>query len=233
MRTEFAEGYRTVDAAISSRRSIRAFLPTPVARATVEEILDIAARAPSGTNMQPWRIHAMAGERLRRFCDAVEGAFLYGPAEKREYLYYPNEFFEPYLSRRRQVGFALYDLMGIKRGETDKMKLAHARNFRFFDAPVGLICTIDRRLELGSWIDYGIFLGNIMVAARGRGLDTIAQAAFASMPNAVRAALDLPESEAIVCGMAIGYEDKDATVNSLRTPRVPAREFTRFDGFPD
>jgi len=221
-----------VDDAITSRRSVRAFLPTPVARETIEAMLDVAARAPSGTNMQPWRVHALAGEELRKFCDSVEAAFLAGGhGEAREYKYYPDQFFEPYLSRRRDVGWALYSLLDIKRGEDAKMRLAHARNFRFFGAPVGLICTIDRRLNIGSWLDYGFFLGNICAAARGRGLHTIAQAAFASWPDTIRAALGLPEEEAIVCGMAIGYEDKDAQVNTLRTPRAPAAEFTRFMGF--
>ena len=223
-----------VDAAITSRRSIRAFLPTPVPRATVEHILDVAARAPSGTNMQPWRVHALAGEALRAFCDKVEGAFLEGGhGQEREYKYYPDEFVEPYLSRRRQVGFAMYELLDIKRGENEKMKLQHARNFRFFDAPVGLICTIDKRLNVGSWLDYGFFLANICAAARGRGLDTIPQAAFASLPDTIRAALGLPEQEAIVCGVAIGYADPDAPVNRLHAPRVPAAEFTRFAGFAD
>jgi len=221
-----------VDAAITSRRSVRAFLPTPVPRAAVEHILDVAARAPSGTNMQPWKVHALAGAPLKSFCDKVETAFLEGGhGQKREYLYYPDEFFEPYLSRRRQVGFAMYDLLGIRRGENEKMKLQHARNFRFFDAPVGLVFTVDRRLNIGSWLDYGIFLGNIMVAARGHGLDTIAQAAFASLPNTIRAALGLPDSDAIICGMALGYEDKTAPVNQLRTPRAPAGEFCSFQGF--
>ncbi|MSP04214.1 MAG: nitroreductase [Acetobacteraceae bacterium] len=221
-----------VDAAITTRRSVRAFLPTKVARATVEEILDVAARAPSGTNMQPWRVHAMAGGALKAFCDRVEGDFLAGGVgQQREYKYYPDEFFEPYLSRRRQVGFAMYDLLDIRRGETEKMKLQHARNFRFFDAPVGIICTIEKRLNVGSWLDYGFFLGNICAAARGRGLDTIPQAAFASLPDSVRAALGLTEQTGIVCGVAIGYADRDATVNQLCTPRAPASEFTHFTGF--
>lgn len=221
-----------VDEAITSRRSVRGFLPTPVAREVVEEILNIAARAASGTNMQPWKVHALAGDPLQAFCDKVETAFLTGePAQKREYLYYPDEFFEPYLSRRRQVGFAMYDLLGIKRGENDKMKLQHAKNFRFFGAPVGLICTVDRRLNIGSWLDYGIFLGNMMTAIRGRGLACIAQAAFASLPQTIRDALDLPESDAVVCGMAIGHEDTSEPVNALRTPRAPAAEFCSFKGF--
>lgn len=223
-----------VDATMTSRRSVRAFLPTPVPRATIVHLLDVAARAPSGTNMQPWKVHAMTGAPLQAFCDAVETAFLDGGrGQAREYKYYPDEFFEPYLSRRRQVGFAMYDLLEIRKGETEKMKLQHAKNFRFFGAPVGLICTIDRRLNIGSWLDYGFFLGNICSAARGHGLDTIPQAAFASLPDTIRAALALPETESIVCGMAIGYADPDATINSLHTPRAPAAEFSRFMGFAD
>jgi nitroreductase len=222
-----------VDAAITSRRSLRAFLPTQVPRATVEHLLDVAARAPSGTNMQPWRAHVMAGARLRRFCDVVEAAFLAGATEARDYRYYPETFFEPYLARRREVGWGLYSLLGIGRGDTDKMRLQHARNFRFFGAPVGVIFTIDRRLEIGSWLDYGMFLQNVMVAARGIGLDTCPQAAFANFPDTVRAALDLPVQEVIVCGMAIGYADPNAVENALQTTRVPAREFASFAGFDD
>lgn len=222
-----------VEAAITSRRSIRAFLPTPVPRATVERLLDVAARAPSGTNMQPWRAHAMAGEKLRSFCDTVEAAFLADVTDERDYRYYPEPFFEPYLSRRREVGWALYSLLGIGRADTDKMRRQRAWNLRFFGAPVGVIFTIDRRLEIGSWLDYGMFLQNIMVAARGLGLDTCPQAAFANCPNTVRAALGLPFQDVVVCGMAIGYADPAAPENTLRTPRVPAREFTTFAGFDD
>jgi nitroreductase len=223
-----------VDAAITSRRSLRAFLPTPLPRATVEHLLNVAARAPSGTNMQPWRGHAMAGERLRRFCDVVEAAFLAGaPAEARDYRYYPETFFEPYLARRREVGWGLYTLLGIGRGDTDKMRLQHARNFRFFGAPVGVIFAVDRRLEIGSWLDYGMFLQNVMVAARGLGLDTCPQAAFANFPDTVRAALGLPFQDVIVCGMAIGHADPDAVENTLQTTRAPAREFMSFAGFED
>jgi nitroreductase len=222
-----------VDAAITSRRSLRAFLPTPVSGAVVEHLLDVAARAPSGTNMQPWRAHVMAGARLRRFCDVVEAAYLAGVPEERDYRYYPETFFEPYLARRREVGWGLYALLGIGRSDTDKMRLQHARNFRFFGAPVGVIFTVDRRLEIGSWLDYGMFLQNIMVAARGLGLDTCPQAAFANLPNTVRAALGLPYQDVVVCGMAIGHADPDAVENSLQTTRVPARDFATFEGFEE
>jgi nitroreductase len=222
-----------VDAAITSRRSLRAFLPTPVPRATVEHLLDVAARAPSGTNMQPWRGHVMAGQQLCRFCDAVEAAFLAGVTETRDYRYYPDMFFEPYLSRRREVGWGLYSLLGIGRADIDKMRVQHARNFRFFGAPVGMIFTIDRRLAIGSWLDYGMFLQNVMVAARGLGLDTCPQAAFANFPNTVRAALELPFEDVVVCGMAIGHADPTAIENTLQTTRVPAREFMNFSGFEE
>ena len=223
-----------VDAAITSRRSVRAFLPTPVSRAVIEQILDVAARAPSGTNMQPWQVHVLAGAARERFCATVEAAFLDGTADTtRDYRYYPDPFFQPYLSRRREIGFGLYALLNIGRGEADKMRRQHARNFRFFDAPVGLICTIDRRLEIGSWLDYGMFLENIAVAARGRGLDTCPQAAFAALPNTVRAALGLPHEQVVVCGMAIGYADPDAPENRLHSTRVPAAEFADFRGFTD
>ncbi len=230
---DMTEGSAVVDAAITSRRSLRAFLPTPVPRGTVEHLLDVAARAPSGTNMQPWRAHAIAGDRLKRFCDEVEAAFLAGTQEARDYRYYPETFFEPYLSRRREVGWGLYNLLGIGRGDTDKIKRQHARNFRFFDAPVGVIFTVDRRLEIGSWLDYGMFLQNVMVAARGLGLDTCPQAAFASFPDTVRAALGLPHQDVVVCGMAIGHADPDAVENTLHTTRVPARAFATFEGFEE
>jgi nitroreductase len=220
-----------VAAAITSRRSIRAFLPTPVARETVERILDIAARAPSGTNMQPWRGYVLTGAPLKRLSAALVAEAMAGTPVEAEYRYYPETFFEPYLSRRRKVGWDLYGLLGIGRGEGEKMKRQHARNFAFFGAPVGLIFTIDRRLEIGSWLDYGIFLGNVMTAARGMGLDTCPQAAFAPHHRTIRAHLPIPEEEVVVCGMALGYADPAAPENALVTERVPAREFCTFLGW--
>ena len=220
-----------VAAAITSRRSIRAFLPTPVARETVERILDIAARAPSGTNMQPWRGYVLTGAPLKRLSAALVAEAMAGTPVEAEYRYYPETFFEPYLSRRRKVGWDLYGLLGIGRGETERMRRQHARNFAFFGAPVGLIFTIDRRLEIGSWLDYGIFLGNVMTAARGMGLDTCPQAAFAPHHRTIRAHLPIPEEEVVVCGMALGYADPAAPENALVTERVPAREFCTFLGW--
>ncbi len=223
-----------VDHAITSRRSIRRFLPIPIPAAAVEAILDVAARAPSGTNMQPWRGYVLAGPAKAALCDAVQAVFdRQEPGHVQEVQYYPDEFFEPYLSRRRAVGWELYGLLGIARGEVSKMKAQHRRNFQFFDAPVGMIFTIDRRLATGSWLDYGMFLENVMTAARGRGLDTCAQAAWSHYHQAIRPLLGLAPEETVICGMALGYADPDAPENMLSTTRAPARGFMRFDGFDD
>jgi nitroreductase len=220
-----------VEEAITSRRAIRAFLPDPIDRALVEHLLDVAARAPSGTNMQPWRAHVLTGEPLRRFCDAVCAAHD-DPAFKpgTTWRYYPETFFEPYQSRRRKVGWDLYALLGIARGEHRKMHDQHGRNFRFFDAPVGMIFTIDRRLEIGSWLDYGMFLANLMTAARAHGLDTCPQAAFAPFHAVVAEQLGLAEEEVTVCGVALGRADLSAPENALVTEREPAARFATFHG---
>ncbi len=224
----------SVDAAIASRRSIRRFLPTPVPLEMVEAILDVSARAPSGTNMQPWRGYALAGTAKDALVSAVQAAFdARDPEHQQEVQYYPDAFFEPYLSRRRAVGWELYGLLGIAKGEGKKMQAQHRRNFQFFDAPVGLIFTIDRRLATGSWLDYGMFLENIMVAARGRGLDTCAQAAWSHFHKAIRPVLGLAEEETVVCGMALGYADAEAAENTLVTTRETARTFMRFEGFSE
>ncbi|HWK43782.1 MAG TPA: nitroreductase [Stellaceae bacterium] len=218
-----------VDQAIESRRSLRAFLPTPVPRETVERILDVAARAPSGTNMQPWRVHVLGGATRAALSAEIEAAHLSGePGPEQEYPYYPERFFEPYLGRRRKVGWDLYNLLGITRDQTEKMRHQHARNFAFFDAPVGMIFTIDRRLAIGSWLDYGMFLQNIMIAARARGLDTCPQAAFAGYHAIIRRHLALDAGDMVICGMSLGHADPDAIENSLVTERVPAGAFATF-----
>lgn len=215
--------------AIASRRSVRAFLPDPVPRATVERILTAAARAPSGTNMQPWRVRVLTGGAKARLSKAVWDAAMTEPEQhKSEYAYYPAQFTEPYQSRRRKVGWDLYGLLGIKKGDTEKMRLQHARNYLFFDAPVGMICTIDRVLEIGSWLDHGMFLENIMIAARGFGLHTCPQAAFAPFHKVIRRELGIPESEMVVCGMSLGYADPDRVENTLVTAREPVSAFARF-----
>lgn len=223
-----------VEMAVAGRRTVRAFLPTPVPRSLVAHLLDVAARAPSGTNMQPWRAYVLHGEAKRRVSESLLRAHADPPGSHRaEYEYYPEPFFEPFLTRRRKVGFDLYGLLGIARGETEKMHRQHGRNLLFFDAPVGLVFTIDRRLKIGSWLDYGMFLQNIMVAAREHGLETCVQAAFAPFHDVLRRELPIGDEEIVVCGMSLGYADPDAPENQLVTVREPARAFTTFIGFED
>lgn len=220
-----------VDAAITSRRSIRAFLDKPVDRADVERILEVAARAPSGTNTQPWKVVVVTGQARRRLCDAIL-AVNADPEQARahteEYAYYPREWVAPYVDRRRKVGWDLYSLLGLTRDNKAGMAAQHARNYAFFDAPVGLIFTIDRILEQGSWLDYGMFLQNIMVAARARGLDTCPQAAFTQYHRVIAQQLSLPENDMVVCGMALGWADPEKIENTLVTEREPANSFARF-----
>jgi nitroreductase len=225
------ERQKIVDDAITSRRSIRAFLPTPVARGDIEAILQVAARAPSGTNTQPWKVYVLTGESRKRLSDAVLKTYLDPELSKQhaeEYHYYPRQWVSPYIDRRRKVGWDLYSLLGLGRENKAGMQAQHGRNYKFFDAPVGLIFTIDRILELGSWLDYGMFLQNIMVAARGRGLDTCPQAAFTQFHKVIAEVLNLPDSEQVVCGMSLGFADPYKIENTLVTEREPVTGFARF-----
>lgn len=229
MASETGDETAIVDEALTSRRSVRAFLPTPVDDETIRDILKVAARAPSGTNMQPWKVYVVTGDKKQALADAILNSGIRAEkAEWDEYRYYPDQFFEPYLTRRRAVGFALYGHLGIGRRDVDQMRAQHDRNFVFFDAPVGMIFTIDRRLNQGSWIDHGMFLQSIMIAARGRGLHTCPQAAFAPYHRQIRPLLGIPDEEIVVCGMALGHEDESKPENRLRTERAPLDEFVTF-----
>ena len=220
-----------VDAAITSRHSMRAFLPTPVPRAMLEEILSVAARAPSGTNTQPWQVHVLTGAARQRLSDRI-GAVCANPAElathQEEYAYYPTQWVSPYIDRRRKIGWDLYGLLGITKTDKARMQQQNNRNFQFFDAPVGLIFSIDRVMQQGSWLDYGMFLQNIMVAARGRGLHTCPQAAFTQFHRVIAQELAFRPEQMLVCGMALGYEDKGESANTLRTEREPVAKFVTF-----
>jgi nitroreductase len=224
-------GVSWVDAAISGRRSVRAFRAEAVPESIVREILQVSARAPSGTNTQPWKVHVLTGAARQRLCDRIVAAFN-DPVESarhvEEYPYYPREWVSPYIDRRRKVGFDLYGLLGIGKGDRDRMQAQHARNFEFFGAPVGLIFTIDRVMQQGSWLDYGMFLQNIMIAARARGLDTCPQAAFTQFHRLITEELLLSPSEMVVCGMALGVADPDAIENRLITERVSVEQFATF-----
>jgi nitroreductase len=217
--------------ALMSRRSVRAFRSDPVPRETVEAILAIASRAPSGSNIQPWQVQVLAGEPLASLKAALMATAPEAERTKPPYEYYPVKWFEPYQARRRSLGWALYGTLGIAKGDRERMAAQHARNFVFFDAPVALMFTIDCDLELGSWLDYGMFMQNVMIAARAFGLDTCPQAAVIYPHAVVRRELGLDERERLVCGMALGHARADAPENALVTEREPVEGFARFRGF--
>ncbi len=223
----------SVEEAILSRRSLRAFRPDPVRREMVERLLALAGRAPSGTNIQPWNVYVVAGEARDRLTAAMHAEVMQHGEEgwKREYEYYPTQWRDPYLARRRKLGWDLYGLLGIGKGERDKTRLQHARNYLFFDAPVGLVITLERDLPVGAWLDTGMFLQSLMLAARGFGLDTCPQAAIASAHTVLRRELQIPQKEIVVCGMSLGYARADAIENTLVTEREPVARFARFFGF--
>jgi nitroreductase len=223
----------TADEAIRTRRSVRAFLSTPVPRAAVEELLALASRSPSGTNIQPWKVRVVAGEARDRLCGAILGALDRDgqAAHKRDWNYYPVNWREPYLSRRRKIGWDLYGLLGIGKGDFEGTERQRRRNFEFFGAPVGFIFTLDEDLEIGSWLDLGIFIGALAIAARGKGLDTCPQAAFADFHRIIREELGIPDNEIVICAMALGHADPDAVENRLVTERAAPSEFAIFQGF--
>jgi nitroreductase len=220
-----------VDDAITSRHSMRAFLPTPVAREDIEQMLEVAARAPSGSNTQPWKVYVLTGAIKERL--SAEILKTYADKERfesltEEYRYYPDQWGSPYIERRRKVGLDLYKLLGLGRDDKAGMHAQHGRNYQFFDAPVGFIFTMDRTMNTGSWLDFGCFLQNLMVAARGRGLDTCAQAAFNRFHPVIREVTGIPESELVICGMALGFADHSKIENSLISEREPVAGFARF-----
>ena len=220
-----------VDTAITTRRSLRAFLPTPVPRQTIEDILAVAARAPSGTNTQPWKVFVLTGAAKTELSRKIMAAHN-DPVERathtEEYAYYPTEWKSPFIDRRRKVGWDLYGLLGIAKTDKARMHAQHGRNYEFFDAPVGLMFTIDRILRQGSWLDYGMFLQSIMVAARGRGLDTCPQAAFMQFHRIITEHVGAPDNEQVVCGMSLGYADPGAVENTLVTERDAVDAFAHF-----
>ena len=222
-----------VETAVTSRASVRAFLPTAVPKETIARILEAASYAPSGSNMQPWKVRVVTGAVKDRLVAAVSAEHDAGRMQERDFKYYPTPFPEPYLTRRRATGWGLYGALNIEKGDKEAMHRQHGRNFLFFDAPVGLIFTIDNTLEMGSWLDYGTFLQNIMVMARGLGLATCPQAAWCSFHSTVKDVLEIPDDEIVVCGMALGHADTSEVVNDYRPVREPVDGFTQFLGFDD
>ena len=222
---------KIVDDAITSRHSIRAFLQTPIAREDIEHMLEVAARAPSGSNTQPWKAYVLTGDIKSRL--SAEITKVYEDSEQfnaltEEYRYYPHQWETPYIERRRKVGLDLYKLLGLGRENKAGMHAQHGRNYLFFDAPVGMIFTMDRTMNTGSWLDFGCFLQSLMVAARARGIDTCPQAAFNRFHPVIRRVTGIPESEIVICGLAMGFADHTRIENSLISERSPVCEFTKF-----
>ncbi len=222
-----------VDAAIRSRMSVRAFTQQPVGREAITDILQVASRAPSGTNCQPWKVYVLQGASrdtlVDKVCaahDALRADPTLAAQYAEEYDYYPQKWVSPYIDRRRENGWGLYGLLGIGKADKDKMHAQHQRNYRFFDAPVGLMFTVDRVMGRGSLVDYGAFLQNIMVAARGRGLHTCPQAAWNGFSSIILPHIGAGADEMLVCGMSMGYADASEVVNTFYTPRVVVADFT-------
>lgn len=218
-----------VDEAILGRYSARAFLrDKSVPRETIERLLQIAGRAPSGSNIQPWKVYVLTGTALNDLRDELVRRHRAGENGDLEYNYYNLDWRDPYLARRRKTGWGLYQLHGVPKGDRDAGRAVHRRNYEFFDAPCGFIFTVDRDLELGAWLDYGMFINSLMLAARGFGLETCAQAAFCQYHAVIQQRLRIPSTEMIVVGMSLGYPDPNAKVNSYRTERVGLDEFVRW-----
>jgi nitroreductase len=221
----------TVDAAITSRASVRAFLPQPVPREVIEDILRVAARSPSGTNTQPWNVWVLMGESklaLSRKLQVVHNNPTEAATHTEDYAYYPTQWQSPFIERRRKVGWDLYSLLGLAKTDKAGMHAQHGRNYNFFDAPVGLMFTIDRVMQQGSWLDYGMFMQSLMVAARGRGLDTCPQAAFNQYHRIILPHIGAPAEHRLVCGMSLGFADTAAVANTLTTEREAVASFARF-----
>lgn len=219
-----------VSDAIEGRRSTRAFLKTPVSEATLTSILNTARFAPSGVNTQPWQVVVVRGEYIQQIGRAIIEARETGTPENPDYHYYPTAWVEPYKSRRKACGLALYSSVNIGLQETEKRKKQWYQNYYFFGAPVGLLFFLDATLEKGSWVDMGMFIQNVMLAAREQGLETCPQASLAEYPDIVRKIVSVSKEKALLCGMAVGYADKTAPINHYRTDREPVASFTKWLG---
>ena len=213
--------------AVTSRRSIRAFTDQPIDQNTIEAIIRDASRAASGTNIQPWHVTILTGQAKDELVDAVQAAFDAGESEK-DGKYYPDEFVEPYKARRRKIGWDMYGLIGIERGDTDKMIAQARQNYEFFGAPVGIMFSMHETMNYGGWLDLGLFMGNIMTLAREHGLHTCPQAAWREFESVIHATLGLPAEQRVIVGMALGYEDTDHVINELRTERAELSEYVDF-----
>lgn len=224
-----------VDSVITARHSVRAFLDTPVDTQTIKDILTVASRAPSGSNSQPWKVYVVTGDTRAQLIDnifAAKQAIADDPslADKFQetYPYYPTEWISPFIDRRRENGWGLYGLLGIQKGDKEKMAAQQDRNFKLFDAPVGLFFTVNKVMGTGSKMDIAMMIQNVMIAAKARGLDTCPQAAFNHFHPVVLETIGAGDDEELVCTVALGYADESDIVNTFITPRVPVDEFAVF-----
>ena len=214
--------------ALEQRKSTRAFLSKEVEQEKINTILNAARHAPSGTNTQPWQVAVVTGEAKIKLQTKIEEAFRAGDKGNADYTYYPDEWQQPYASRRKECGLLMYKTLGITREDKERQINQWAANYRAFDAPVLLLFFMDDVMQTGSYIDYGMFLQSVMLAAVDQGLATCPQASIADYPEIIKAQLAYPEETVLLCGMALGYEDKDALVNSYRTSREDVDYFTRY-----
>jgi len=219
-----------VNEALISRRSVRRFLPDPVSQEKIDNILKGAAFAPSGHNIQPWHVYVVEGQKKQSITQSILNSIKDGSAKdmKNEFDYYPTEWFEPFVSRRRAVGFELYNLLGIGRDDFAARDKQMQENFHFFGAPVGMFITMDRRLATGTFIDVGMFIQSILVGARGEDLHSCGQVAFTKFHTLIAEQLKFKENEMLVCGVSIGYEDTSAPENALRVEKLQYSDFTTF-----
>lgn len=217
-----------ISKAIKQRHACRAFLKTPVSDETVKQILQTASWAPSGVNSQPWKVAVVRGQRQRAITDALIQAKETNLPVNPDYQYYPGQWHEPYKTRRKICGLTMYGALNISREDTDKQKQAWYNNYRFFGAPVGLFVFINADLAQGSWLDLGMFIENIMLAAMEYGLATCPQASLADYPDIIRQQLDWPAGDKLACGISLGYADTEHPVNGYRLEREPVEAFSRF-----
>ena len=217
-----------IASAITQRRATRAFLNKPVNKDIIQSVLKLASHSPSGVNSQPWHVCVLLGNTKSILSDHILAARKQDIKPNPDYQYYPLNWTEPYKTRRKITGLAMYQALDIGLKDFDKRNEAWNRNYTFFDAPVGLIITIEKNLEKGSWLDLGMFIQNIMLAAKAFDLDTCPQASMAEYPDIIRSALNLPDTSSIVCGIAIGYADKSAPVNNFDLSREPVENFTQW-----
>jgi nitroreductase len=221
-----------VDSVMRGRKAVRSFLDKPVEKELVIEILEIARTAPSNSNTQPWRAYAVAGAAKQALSQALSDAHGNRPDEYTAcYKHFPDVLGEKFLARQNMYATAYYGCLGIERSDQAARAAQTGQNFLFFGAPVGFIFTIDASLERGSWLDYGMFLQSIMLAAKARGLDTCPQISFVKYHEIIRRQLPISPGEIVVCGMSLGYADQSQRVNSLCLPREPIESFTSFFGF--